>query len=69
MDGTKGAGQNYFLSIGYKMNDKHSFNFLMTGAPQYHDNADDPLTIDEYLLRGRKHNENWGYYGDLEVVL
>ena len=64
MDGTKGAGQNYFLSIGYKMNEKHSFNFLMTGAPQYHDNADDPLTIDEYLLRGRKHNENWGYYGD-----
>jgi outer membrane receptor for Fe3+-dicitrate len=64
MDGTKGAGQNYFLSIGYKMNEKHSFNFLMTGAPQYHDNADDPLTIDEYLVRGRKHNENWGYYGN-----
>ena len=61
MDGTKGAGQNYFLSIGYKMNDKHSFN-LMTGAPQYHDNADDPLTIEDYIVV--EDNENWGYYGD-----
>ena len=35
-DGTRGQGQNYFLSIGYKPSDAHSFNFLVTGAPQWH---------------------------------
>ena len=59
-DGTYGQGQTYFLSIGYKMNDKHSFNFLMTGAPQWHDqNYAKPIA--KYLDHGKKHNDNWGY--------
>ena len=59
-DGTFGQGQTYFLSIGYKMNDKHSFNFLMTGAPQWHDqNYAKPIA--KYLEYGKKHNDNWGY--------
>lgn len=36
-EGTFGQGQNYFLSMGYIANDAHSFNFLLTGAPQWHD--------------------------------
>lgn len=32
-DMTAGQGQNYFFSIGYKANEKHNFNFLVTGAP------------------------------------
>jgi len=28
-DGTKGEGQNYFISFGYKANEKHSFNFFV----------------------------------------
>jgi len=37
-EGTKGQGQNYFISAGYKPDDKrHNFNFLLTGAPQWHD--------------------------------
>lgn len=35
-DGTKGKGQNYFLSIG-KQYDNHNFNFMLFGAPQWHD--------------------------------
>jgi iron complex outermembrane receptor protein len=35
-DGTQGEGQNYFISLGYKLNEKHNFNFLITGAPQWH---------------------------------
>lgn len=35
-DGTKGKGQNYFLSLG-KVTEKHNFNFLIFGAPQWHD--------------------------------
>lgn len=34
--GTQGQGQNYFISLGYKVNDKHNLNFLITGAPQWH---------------------------------
>jgi outer membrane cobalamin receptor len=30
--GTYGQGQNYFLAVGYKPNDTHAFNFLVTGA-------------------------------------
>ena len=37
-EGTKGQGQNYFISAGFQPSDKrHSFNFLLTGAPQWHD--------------------------------
>ena len=36
-EGTRGQGQNYFISMGYKANSRSSFNFLLTGAPQYHD--------------------------------
>lgn len=58
-EGTKGEGQNYFISFGYKANEKHNFNFLLTGAPQSHDqNFTKPLS--DYLAYGRKYNNNWG---------
>lgn len=60
-EGTRGQGQTYFLSFGYKPNERHNFNFLMTGAPQWHDqNFSKP--IDDYLRFGRRYNGNWGYY-------
>jgi hypothetical protein len=62
-EGTFGQGQTYFLSLGYKMNDKHNFNFLMTGAPQWHD-QNFTKSIASYLDNGRKYNNNYGYYGD-----
>ena len=58
-DGTKGEGQTYFISVGYKANDRHSFNFLLTGAPQWHD-QNFTKSIDSYLKYGRKYNNNWG---------
>ena len=62
-EGTFGQGQTYFFSLGYKMNDKHNFNFLMTGAPQWHD-QNFTKSIATYLDNGRKYNNNYGYYGD-----
>ena len=59
-DGTKGEGQSYFVSIGYKANDKHNFNFLLTGAPQAHD-QNFSKRISDYLGFGRKYNNNYGY--------
>jgi len=59
-DGTYGEGQNYFISVGYKANDKHSFNFLLTGAPQQHD-QNFTKAISSYLAFGRRYNNNYGY--------
>lgn len=57
--GTFGAGYNYFVSFGYKPNEKHLFNFLVFGAPQWHDqNFTKPLA--DYLEHGRKYNNNYG---------
>ncbi|MQP51666.1 MULTISPECIES: TonB-dependent receptor domain-containing protein [unclassified Flavobacterium] len=58
--GTRGEGQNYFISFGYKPNDKHNFNFLITGAPQQHD-QNFTKRISDYLGFGRKYNNNFGY--------
>lgn len=61
MDGTFGQGQTYFMSIGYTPNDKHNFNFLITGAPQRHDQAFSQ-SISTYLEKGRRYNNNYGYH-------
>ena len=59
-EGTAGQGQNYLFSVGYKPNDNHSFNFLLTGAPQWHDqNFSDEL--EAYELYGEKYNGNSGF--------
>ncbi|GLR18301.1 TonB-dependent receptor [Portibacter lacus] len=65
-EGTKGAGQNYFISAGYKINNRNKINFLITGAPQYHDqnfnkrisdHYNDPANPDEFNI---KFNNNYG---------
>ena len=58
--GTNGAGQNYFISVGYKLNEKHNFNVLLTGAPQWHD-QNFTKRISDYLGFGRKYNNNYVY--------
>lgn len=55
VEDTDGQGQTYFLSFGYKPNENNLFNFLITGAPQWH------ATPGFYNLRtlldnGRKYN-------------
>lgn len=60
-EGTFGKGQNYFISVGYQPNERHNFNFLITGAPQWHD-QNFSKSIDKYLEYGVKYNDNWGTY-------
>jgi len=58
--GTAGQGQNYLFSVGYKPNDKHAFNLLLTGAPQWHDqNFSEDLEF--YEQYGEKANDNSGF--------
>ena len=55
VDHTDGQGQTYFISVGYKPNENNVFNFMVTGAPQWH--ATDGFNrISRYLSDGRRYN-------------
>jgi hypothetical protein len=54
-----GTGQTYFFSVGYVPNENHTFNFLITGAPQNH-NQRNRYTIEQLLDKGLKYNDQWG---------
>mgnify|MGYP003327364156 FL=1 len=54
-EGTAGQGQNYFFSVGYKASEKSAFNFLITGAPQWHD-QNFSKSLESYDQYGIKHN-------------
>jgi len=57
--GTYGQGQNYYFAVGYKPNDKHNFNFLITGAPQMH--GQKWSQTKERIAADPKFNQHWGY--------
>lgn len=62
-----GVGQTYFFSVGYVPNDKHTFNFLVTGAPQNH-NQRNRYKISELLEKGLKYNDQWGKLDGKEIA-
>ena len=57
--GTYGQGQNYFFAVGYKPNETHSFNFLITGAPQLH--GQKWSQSKESIAEDPKFNQHWGF--------
>lgn len=59
-NGTAGQGQNYFIGIGFVPNESHSLNFLITGAPQWHD-QNFSVGLDAYDEFGLRHNNNSGF--------
>lgn len=62
--GTRGQGQTYFISAGFKPSEKHNINFLITGAPQWHDQNFNK-SISSYEFDGEidpRFNNNWGIY-------
>lgn len=67
IDGTEFQGYNYYLGLGYKLNEKHDFQFTVTGAPQWHHQRSRSSSISTYQQYGSeddpniKYNENWGY--------
>lgn len=70
--GTGGAGQSYFVSVGFKPNSSHNFNFMIFGAPQWHNQnrsraletayRGDMISNPGYDLTGRKGNSWYGWY-------
>ncbi|CAG4993796.1 Vitamin B12 transporter BtuB [Dyadobacter sp. CECT 9275] len=67
VDGTKFEGYNYFLGIGYKPNAKNDFQFVITGAPQWHHQRSTFISLATYQKYGSngepntKYNSDWGY--------
>lgn len=61
-EGTFGSGQTYYLAAGYKPNDKHAFNVLLTGAPQQHGQR--WSQSEEILDANPKFNQHWGFTED-----
>ena len=62
-EGTYGKGQTYFFSYGKKFSDKFEMNALLTGAPQWHDQAFEQSLAD-YLVHGQRYNQWWGINED-----
>ncbi|URM37655.1 TonB-dependent receptor [Flavobacterium anhuiense] len=68
VDGTQFNGDNYYVALGYTTkNNKHDFQFTVTGAPQWHDQRNTFITIAQYQKYGTesdpniKYNSDWGY--------
>ncbi len=68
IDGTEFQGHNYFIGLGYKINDNQNLMFTFTGAPQWHNQHSRATEIENYIKYGgtedepnRKYNPQWGY--------
>lgn len=72
VDGTKFEGANYFVAVGYAINDKHDLQLTMTGAPQWHNQRSTAPTIAQYIKYGNgvdpnvRYNSDWGYFDGKE---
>jgi len=65
--GTSGQGQSYFVSVGYKPNERHQLNFMIFGAPQEHDQNFTTKSAAQWATGnqfgyGKKYNNNYGYF-------
>ncbi|MBT0606993.1 TonB-dependent receptor [Aequorivita echinoideorum] len=66
VDGTEFEAYNYYIGVGYKPNDSHSFEFTLTGAPQQHNQRGFAPAISDYIQYGSngepriKYNSDWG---------
>lgn len=50
--GTEFQGGNYYIALGYEINQKNNIQFTFTGAPQWHNQRSTAPTIAQYLKYG-----------------
>jgi outer membrane receptor protein involved in Fe transport len=71
VDGTMFSAWNYFLTLGWEINDKHTLTFTATGAPQWHNQRSIGYSYETLFgnpknssatVRGDKYNDSWGWY-------
>jgi len=67
VNGTEFEGYNYYIGVGYRANENHEFNFMLTGAPQQHNQRGFFTSLGSYLEYGKdgepneKYNPDFGY--------
>lgn len=67
VNGTEFEGYNYYIGVGYKVNENHELNFMLTGAPQQHNQRGYFTPLSSYLKYGKngepneKYNPDFGY--------
>ncbi len=73
-DGTEFEGYNFFVALGYSTG-KHSLEFTVTGAPQWHNQRGRATSISDQIRYGegdgepnRRYNESWGYLNGEEYT-
>ncbi|MBS7232762.1 TonB-dependent receptor [Flavobacterium psychroterrae] len=65
INGTQFEGSNYYVALGYSTkNDKHDFQFTVTGAPQWHNQRSTVSTIATYQQYGSLSDPNTRYNPD-----
>lgn len=65
INGTEFEGTNYFVALGYATKDnKHDFQFTVTGAPQWHNQRNTVSTIETYQKYGSIDNPYTRYNAD-----
>ncbi|MDM1062414.1 TonB-dependent receptor [Empedobacter falsenii] len=65
--GTDANSQAYFVSVGYKPNDRHNINFMIFGAPQEHGQNYSTKSVKQWETAekfgyGNKYNTTYGYF-------
>jgi len=64
IQGTKFEGYNYFIGLGYEINDKNDLQFVLTGAPQVHNQRTSSFfnvaTLADHVEYGTRYNYNGG---------
>ena len=78
VDGTAFSAWNYFATLGWEINDKHTVTLTATGAPQWHHQRNFADTYETYfgnsnnpsiINRGIKYNSSWGYLNGKEFTM
>jgi hypothetical protein len=73
VNSTSFEGMNYFIGLGYEPNDKNNFQFMVTGAPQVHNQRTSSFfntaTIEQYLQYGKRYNYNQGMLNGSEFTM
>ncbi|MFS4454594.1 TonB-dependent receptor [Maribacter sp. 2304DJ31-5] len=64
IQGTKFEGFNYFIGLGYEINENHNLQFILTGAPQVHNQRTSSFfnvaTLEDHIEYGTRYNFNGG---------
>lgn len=59
--GTDYQAYNYYIALGLRLDDNHNFRFMLTGAPQWHNERRSYISIEKYLRYGSNGQPNRRY--------